>query len=172
MPSKNLITGGCLLVFSLPASAAAELADVHKLTMEVICAEAAFSDAAEARDLSRFLEFVDPDARFVSDSVARGKAAVAESWARMFEPDGPLMRWRPATTEVSADGTLALSRGPYRARGIGKDGTPRESWGHFSSTWRKDEDGRWMVLFDGGGDDGMTPSNEEIALLQSDPPCP
>jgi ketosteroid isomerase-like protein len=83
-----------------------------------------------------------------------------------------VIRWRPSITEISQDGQLALSRGPYRVTATEDDGTHRESWGHFISTWRRNENGEWLVLFDSGGDSGMTPSDEEIAILLAEPECP
>ncbi len=148
------------------------LADLSLLRQEMICAETAFSRAAEDRDLVRFLAFVDPDARFASATVARGKADIATAWADFFAPEGPAIRWRPAVTEISADGRLALSRGPYRSLRTGADGERIESWGHFISTWRKSGDGQWLVLFDSGGDNGMTPTEDEKRLLESEPDCP
>ena len=139
---------------------------------QVICAETGFSRAAEARDLDLFLAYVDPDARFVARSVARGREEVAAAWAPMFEPDGPLLRWRPAIVELTADGKLALSRGPYRLTQIDEDGNVVHTWGHFNSTWRLTDDGQWRVLFDSGGDAGMTPTEEEIRVLESEPDCP
>ncbi len=154
---------------SLPMIAQAETGSVQQAVM---CAETAFSRAAEDRDLTRFLSFVDPDARFANAAVARGKDEIAAAWAAVFDAEGPAMRWRPAVTEVSADGRLALSRGPYRSVRTGVDGERIESWGHFISTWRKTVDGQWLVLFDSGGDNGMTPTEAEIELLESEPDCP
>ncbi len=138
---------------------------------EVVCAETGFSRAAEARDRDRFLSFVDPDARFVAGRVSRGRAEIGAAWAAVLAPGGPAMRWRPAVVEVSADGRLALSRGPYRAISTDSDGNRVVTWGYFNSTWRKNADGRWLVVFDSGGDAGMTPSAEDIAALESEPDC-
>ena len=142
------------------------------LRQEVVCAEPGFSRAAEARDRSAFLAFVDPDARFVTGNVARGHAEIAEAWRAFLSPDGPAIRWRPAVVEVSADGRLAISRGPYRTVSVDDNGDRSETWGHFISTWRRDEDGSWHVLFDSGGDAGMTPTAEEVAILEGEPDCP
>ncbi|HSD68416.1 MAG TPA: DUF4440 domain-containing protein [Woeseiaceae bacterium] len=157
-----------IVVLFLPPVAPADDASVQR---EVICAETGFSRAAEARDLRRFLDFIDPDARFANATVARGKDEIAAAWAPFFAEDGPAIRWRSAITEVSADGNLALSRGPYRSIRDTVDGARTESWGHFISTWRKTADGRWLVLFDSGGDSGMTPTAEEIAVLEGEPDC-
>ena len=138
----------------------------------VICAETEFSRAAEARNLQAFLARIDPDARFANTSVARGKEEIAQAWAGFFDPEGPRIRWRPSITEISEDGQLALSRGPYRVTSQDDDGNTRESWGHFISTWRKNEKGDWLVIFDSGGNSGMSPSDEDIAVLLAEPECP
>lgn len=138
---------------------------------EVICAETGFSRAAEARDKEAFLSYVDPDARFVTGRIARGRQEVGEAWAAVFQPDGPQMRWRPAVVEVTADGKLAISRGPYRSIQTGDDGEIIETWGTYISTWRRNTDGRWQVLFDSGGDAGKTPTDEDRAALSAEPDC-
>jgi ketosteroid isomerase-like protein len=138
----------------------------ENVRQEVICAETGFSRAAEARDAEKFLSHVDPDARFVTGRVSRGREEIGQAWAGVLAPDGPAMRWRPHFVEVTSDGNLALSRGPYRSTQTGDDGVVTESWGHFISTWRRNEDGAWQVVFDSGGDAGMTPTAEEIAILE------
>ncbi len=159
-----------MLIEILLSAAAAVTAD--DLRNEVICAEVGFSRAAEARDREAFLSYVDPDARFITGSVARGRAGVGEAWAAVFASDGPRMRWRPAVVEVSADGRLAISRGPYRSIRVDADGQTIETWGTYISTWRRADDGRWQVLFDTGGDVGKTPSERDIEILSGEPDCP
>ena len=148
------------------------LTSAATVQQEVICAETGFSRAAEAKDRDAFLDFVDPDARFITGRIARGREEVAAAWSGALSPGGPTMRWRPAVVEVSSDGMLAISRGPYRSTYVNEDGEMVESWGHFISTWRKNAAGRWQVLFDTGGDAGMSPSAEDIAILEGEPECP
>jgi ketosteroid isomerase-like protein len=142
------------------------------LAREVACAETAFSRAAEAKDGTAFLSYVDPDARFVAGRISRGREEVGEAWSTLLSPDGPSIRWRPAVVEVTADGSMALSRGPYRTRFVNDEGAEVESWGHFNSIWRRNSNGRWQVVFDVGGDAGMTPTDDEIAILEGEPDCP
>lgn len=139
---------------------------------EVVCAEVGFSRSVENRDLEAFLAFLDPEARFVTGGIARGPEEIGQAWAAFFAPDGPSLRWRPAIVEVVAGGTLAISRGPYRLTRVDANGTALHTWGTFNSTWRRNGRGEWRVLFDAGGDHGMTPTEQDIAVLQSEPPCP
>lgn len=161
---------GTLLFFAglLPADAAA---DADAMRQAVICAEVSFSRAAERRDLPAFRRLLDDDARFVTGEVLRGPAAVVAAWAGFFAADGPEIRWRPAVVEVVPDGTLAISRGPYRIRGRDAEGKVRESWGTFNSVWRRQAGGEWKVLFDAGSDQGKSPGEADVETLEQEPDC-
>ena len=99
----------------------------------------------------RALQYLDDAAVFVSGSeVTRGKEAIVAAWQGFFGPDRPLMTWRPEIVEISADGELGFTRGPWQMRGVGEDGQPFERSGTFNSVWRRQEDGGWRIVFDAG----------------------
>lgn len=160
-----------MMLQSLLLAAAVSLPGAD-LVNEVICAETTFSRAAERKDAQAFISLVDPDARFVTGSIARGREEIAAAWAFAFVAGGTDMRWRAATVEVTSDGTLAISRGPFRATSKDEDGQVIESWGTFISTWRRNADGEWRVLFDTSGESDMTPTEYDRALLAAEPDCP
>jgi ketosteroid isomerase-like protein len=124
------------------------------------------------QDVAAFKSFIDPDARFVGASVQRGIDDVAAAWSVFFSDDAPQMKWRPRFVEVLNDGTLALSRGPYRMIVKGEDGAFTEHWGTFNSVWRKQDDGAWKVVFDAGNDAAEAPAEETQALLDQELDCP
>jgi ketosteroid isomerase-like protein len=152
--------------------AALTISDADQIRRAVQCAEVGFSRSVENRDLEGFVGFLDPEVRFVTGSISRGPEEVAEAWAGFFQVDGPRIRWRPAVVEVVADGTLAISRGPYRMTSVSEDGQLVHAWGTFNSTWRLNADGEWKVLFDAGGDYGMSPSEADLEVLEAEPDCP
>ncbi|HUD96428.1 MAG TPA: DUF4440 domain-containing protein [Woeseiaceae bacterium] len=157
---------GMILLVILLASG-----DTDPLRHSVICAETGFSRAAESRNLSKFLGFLDEEARFVTGEVLRGPTEIGAAWSAFFADDGPEIRWRPAIVEVVADGTLAISRGPYRIQGRNADGEKVVSWGTFNSTWRRQSNGAWKVLFDAGGDHDREPSDDDRRVLAQEPDC-
>jgi pimeloyl-ACP methyl ester carboxylesterase/ketosteroid isomerase-like protein len=111
---------------------------------EVRAAEIAFAKAFADRDQARFFSFVADDATFLGPRrTLRGKAQVVEVWSTFFKgPEAPFS-WGPDRVSVSADGTLGLTNGPV----YGADGKVS---GAFMSTWRKQPDGTWKIVFDGG----------------------
>lgn len=160
------------MILEILLAAAVAPADIHPARQAVLCAEVGFSRSVENRDLDAFRAFLDPEVRFVTGNIYRGPDEVAQGWAGFFDADGPSIRWRPAIVEVVANGRLAISRGPYRLTLVSEEGEVQESWGTFNSTWRLNSDGEWRVLFDAGGDHGMTPRAEQIEILEGEPDCP
>ena len=138
---------------------------------KVRCREIAFSKSVEAQDVSAFASFIDADARFVGNSALHGPESIAEAWGAFFAEDGPLIKWRPQFVEVLEDGTLALTRGPYRMTTHDEQGLETEHWGTFNSVWRLHEDGEWRVVFDAGSDSDEVPADEVKALLDEADDC-
>ncbi len=160
---KRIATATTLVFLSTTA-----LADA---VAEVRCLEIGFSKAAESRDLEAFAAFLDEDARFVSRSVMRGAAEITAAWQVFFAEDGPAIRWRPAFVEVLDDGSLALTRGPYRVISRDEDGATVEQWGTFNSVWRRQDDGSWRVVFDAGSPAAGEPDADSRAILEADDDC-
>jgi len=144
------------------------LADV---TDDVRCTEVAFSQSVENQDIDAFTSFIDLDARFVGNSVARGPSEVTTAWSVFFSDGGPRIKWRPQIVEVLEDGTLALSRGPYRMITRDDDGNTSEHWGTFNSVWRKQNDGTWKVVFDAGSSSAEAPAEEVQSVLDQEIDC-
>jgi len=153
-----------ILICSLPA-----LADVEN---DVRCREVAFSQSVEMQDMAAFRSLIDADARFVGASVQRGVTDIAAAWSVFFSENSPKMKWRPQFVEVLDDGTLALSRGPYRMTVRGEDGALSEHWGTFNSVWRKQDGGQWKVVFDAGNQAAEVPAEETQAILDQEFDCP
>lgn len=126
-----------------PVMAAESALDLESLEREVRTTEATFARTMAERDHSAFVSFLAPEVVFVGREVLRGRDAVAAGWAPYFEePEAPFS-WAPDRVVVTGDGALALSSGPVRA----PDGT---RVGTFNSVWRRQGDGSWKIVLDGG----------------------
>ncbi|WP_232227602.1 YybH family protein [Aerolutibacter daejeonensis] len=111
---------------------------------EVMAAERAFAKTMADRDHAAFAGFLAEETVFFSgEQATRGRAAVAESWARLYEgPDAPFS-WEPDQVQVLDSGTLALSTGPVRD-------PSGKVIARFNSIWRREAPGVWKVVFDKG----------------------
>jgi len=109
---------------------------------ELRAAEQAFADAFAARDYDRFASFIHDDAVFSGrDGPLQGKEAVLAVWKHYFESEQAPFRWAPDRVLVSADGNSGATTGPVW------DGSGRHV-AAFSSTWMRQLDGSWQVVFD------------------------
>ena len=135
-----------MLLFAACAALAGE-AQSDRLRQTVTDTERAFAQTMADRDFEAFKSFLSDEAIFFSgDTPLRGKNEVAARWKAYFEtPDAPFS-WEPETVEVLDSGTLALSSGPVLDPAGACVGT-------FSSIWRREDDGRWKIVFDKGSRD-------------------
>ncbi len=149
---KTIATTSVLVVLGLLATtAAARTAAERGATTEAVRqAELAFAGAVAANDPEKFAAMLDADAVFVGATVTRGKSAIVVGWTIFFGPDRPEFVWKPEIVELSGDGTLGMTRGPWTMKGRGPDGKPFERSGVFNSIWRKQPDGSWKIVFDMG----------------------
>jgi len=106
--------------------------------------EIAFAQTMADRDLGAFLTFVSEEAVFFNGNEAlRGREAIGNAWAPLFEGPSVPFSWTPDVVQVLESGSLALTSGPVRDPA----GT---QVGRFNSIWRKDSDGTWRIVFDKG----------------------
>jgi ketosteroid isomerase-like protein len=111
---------------------------------QVFSAESSFAASMARRDPEAFAALLSPEAIFFADTtVLRGKSTVIEGWRPFFAGPAAPFSWKPKVIEVLAAGGLALSSGPVY------DPTGKQI-GTFNSIWRREPDGRWLVVFDKG----------------------
>jgi ketosteroid isomerase-like protein len=111
---------------------------------EVFAAERAFARSLADRDFAAFGRYVADDSVFFSGSTAlRGRDAVLAAWKAFFDGPTAPFSWEPDQVEVLASGDLALSTGLVK----NPEGVVTA---RFNSIWKRQTDGRWLVVFDKG----------------------
>jgi ketosteroid isomerase-like protein len=133
---RGLILAAGLLL-ALPAAAG-----VAPLTPKaVVEAERAFAaDGAALGIKQSFLKWMADDALVFNPDLARARP-LYES-----RPDrkGPLLEWWPVWAGIARSGDLGFTTGPYTVNG--KPGA------FYFTVWKKQPDGTWKWIFDGGAD--------------------
>lgn len=148
----GVVLGGVLLAgLASSGAGAAEPFDRAERTLEVKLAELEFAAAVMENQPEAFASYLDPEAVFVGGAgVTRGRAAIVAAWKGFFAEGRPYFTWTPEVVELSADGELGLTRGPWTIRSTGAEGVKVEQSGLFNSVWRRRPDGAWRVVFDAG----------------------
>lgn len=119
--------------------------DLEQRRQEVAAAERAFAKTMDDRDFKAFMSFVANDAVFLNGGKPlRGKAAIGSHWEQFFKPETPApFAWGPDLVDVVMGGDLGHSEGPV----TNPDG---QQIARFTSTWRRESDGQWRIIFDNG----------------------
>lgn len=78
--------------------------------------------------------------------IARGRAAIQQTWASMMRTPGFDLTFTPEQILVSASGDMALDRGTYRLT-VGPPGKPQRDTGKYVVVWRK-ASGDWKAAAD------------------------
>jgi ketosteroid isomerase-like protein len=107
--------------------------------------EKAFARFAAKKDTkSAFLEFTAPDGILFQPNPINAKTY----WNSRGESKG-LLSWQPSFVDISSNGILGWTTGPWEYRPKGKDDAPT-AWGEFSTVWQKQPDGKFRFIVDIG----------------------
>lgn len=118
--------------------------DNPTLQKQVTDTELAFAKTMADRDHTAFASFIADEAVFLSGGKPlRGKAAVVEAWKRFYAGSQAPFSWKPDHVQVLDSGGLAYSTGPV----FDPEG---KQFARFYSTWRRESDGAWRIVFDDG----------------------
>jgi ketosteroid isomerase-like protein len=140
--ARRGLVGATLL---LTATMAVGQSPLEARRAEVLSAERAFARSMADRDFAAFGRYVADDCVFFSGNTPlRGRDAVLAAWKPFFDGSRAPFSWEPDQVEVLDSGELALSTGLVKD----PDGTVTA---RFNSIWRRQTDGRWLVVFDKGG---------------------
>jgi ketosteroid isomerase-like protein len=77
--------------------------------------------------------------------------ATPDVFPKRFGPDTQIA-WEPDEAQISAGGDLGYTMGHATITGKDKEGKPTLSHSRYVTIWRKQPDGSWKFIFDGGVD--------------------
>lgn len=122
---------------------------------EVMTADRAFDAATAARGIEGWMAYMAPDAaRFTMGGTAvRGTDAIRVLDAPLFTAPAVQLRWAPTDGGAFGDGRYAFTTGHARLVRRAPGGAEAVEWTGVSvSVWRREPDGRWLVVRDTGAD--------------------
>lgn len=138
---RSMVTGGIVACATGCAHGGPQPRELGRL----VDAERAFCRAAaETSVRAAFLQYLSDDAIMLLPRPANGKQAYAARPESASE-----LSWRPSCAAIAASGDLGYTFGPWEFRQR-RGQEAADAYGHFLSVWRRQPDGRWLVVFDSG----------------------
>src|SRR5205807_10100849 len=127
------------------AAAAVCLAGDTKAEQTLREADAAWSKAAESKDLDKTLSYYSDDATVLppNASAATTKEAIRKIWQDMLASPGLVISWKATKVEVAKSGDLGFVSGTYELTMHDASGKPVNDHGKYVEVWEKKSDGKW-----------------------------
>lgn len=129
--------------------------DSAALRNEVLDTDRAFAALADKSGIeAAFAAYLAPDAvhMVAGADFEFGRDAVIAGFSG--GPADAVLSWTPRGAEVSADGELGYTYGAWTYKWTGEDGKKVASSGKYVTIWRRQRDGSFKAVFDGGTSDG------------------
>ena len=142
----------CLLLLALAGCATAPRCDevVARAREALLAADSDFSRrSAEKGAAPAFYDFMAPEAVSLTagEPPVRGREAIRDGLAGLAPG---ALTWRPLAADASCSGDLGYTWGTYEFRGAGPDGQPKVGYGKYMTVWKKQADGTFKAVLDGG----------------------
>jgi ketosteroid isomerase-like protein len=125
---------------------------VEKGKAELIKTELDFYKATQEKGWGQaFIEFADDSAALLRQDAfpVINKSAIIRLY-KGKESNILNLKWTPMKAGVSNDGSLGYTYGNWVFTWINKDGKEEHTYGNYVTIWKKQPDGRWKFVLDGG----------------------
>lgn len=138
-----------MIVFICSCTSKPEHADPDLLKSEILAVENAFAEAAGRDGVKQaFLAYAADGAVLVrGNRVIRGKEEMEDFFDQSTHTDVEL-KWGPDFVDVSSDGDMAYTYGPYTYRARDTSGADVNLSGIFHTVWKRQVDGTWKFVYD------------------------
>lgn len=119
----------------------------------LVQADRDFQRATASKRLEGWMQYMAPDAVLISGKPAVGTDAIREVFAPAFAKPDYQLTWEPKHAEMFASGIMGYTSGRYEQHHSGPDGKMVVVHGNYITVWKKQSDGSWKVIADGGTPD-------------------
>ena|ERR1700676_5081961 len=151
-PHKNFVC--VLLVLAVLSSTLAFGKDASRDEQAIRAIDAAWSQAAGAKDLDKTVSFYAEDASMLPANapIASGKDAIHTAWSQLMALPGFSLSFAPSKIVIAKASDMAYEIGTYHLTLNDAQGKPAASVGKYVVNWQK-RGGQWKVVADIFNDD-------------------
>jgi ketosteroid isomerase-like protein len=113
-----------------------------------------FNQATAERRLEGWMSYFASSAvLFGVEPPVVGQEAIRKFYEHIFANPDFQLSWEPARGEMFASGDTGYTTGRYEMRAKNAKGEAVVRHGHYLTVWKKQTDGSWKVVADGGAPD-------------------
>jgi ketosteroid isomerase-like protein len=112
------------------------------------------ASAAIGRNASFAEYFAEKSVLFTDKWITNGK-----QYSKELKPSPVILKWEPELMYISESRDFGISTGPWEAQEYRPNTTPLAT-GYFLTVWKKQPDGTWKVILDGGSETPVATNNK------------
>jgi ketosteroid isomerase-like protein len=116
-------------------------------------ADRAFARDTAAKRLEGWMDYMAEDAVLFSDKPLVGKDAIRTFYQPAFARPAFILSWQPTRAEMFRSGNMGYTTGRYELQAEDGKGNKVVRHGSYLTVWKKQTDGSWKVMADGGDPD-------------------
>jgi ketosteroid isomerase-like protein len=143
------------LILILPFSGYAQSSNVYgiKNKSELFAVDSLFNIHCQSNGFSQaFIEFAAEDVILMRQNQFPivGKDSLKKRYSAIKKQ--PNLSWSPVYADVAASGDLGYTFGKWKLVSEASSGADTVSYGVYISIWKRQSDGSWKYVFDGGNE--------------------
>jgi ketosteroid isomerase-like protein len=152
LPGRKIFALLLLLVFSFIFTNCnpGNLPGKNKIEETLRNADASIQNAITKKNIDTLMTFYAEDAYLLptAEPKVQGKDNIKKEWLHIFEIPDFTNKSNLIKIEISDDGSMAYTMGSYLATMQGEDGLSVQEPGKWVTIWKKQADGRWLIVVD------------------------
>jgi ketosteroid isomerase-like protein len=115
-------------------------------------ADRGFNKATQEKRLDGWMTFMADDVVLLRAKAVAGKEAARKELEGDWADPSTSLSWEPTNAQMFASGSMGYTSGRWTYKAVDK-GEKVELHGDYLTVWKKQRDGSWKVIWDGGSSD-------------------
>jgi len=149
------------LLFSLPLLACEEV-ESREDRRALMAVDKDFAERVEQQGFRVMEDFYDEDAVYMPPfaPTIEGREKILDAYRPYYDNTTMKLTWTPSRAEVSRSRDIGWTIGTYEFTRQDDKGNTIVRTGRYVTIWKKQSDGTWKAVLDGGSPDERTPRPE------------
>jgi ketosteroid isomerase-like protein len=121
----------------------------------LMAVDAQFAALVAEKGFAAFGDFFAEDAVYLPmyAPLLEGHEAIMSSFRPLFDDPTVRLTWKPLRADIAKSGDLGWTTGSYEVTAKDKEGATVVRHGKYVTIWRKQANGAWKAVLDGGNPD-------------------
>jgi ketosteroid isomerase-like protein len=147
---RSFVCSVVLCVCALPMLGQSDPASVKEALLKV---DKEFNVATQEHRLDGWMQYFDEDSVSLQAKPVVGKDAIRAALKEQWDDPNFHLTWAPDEAYPMPNGKMGYTRGHWTLTSKDEKGSPFKLTGQYLTIWKKNKQGDWKIVWDGGAAD-------------------